>query len=125
MIYGEVMKDNKLERFFNAIDFNKDYEEYFTNAKVMDVRLNKELNRMTLLINLDTEVPINVFNELCVKGLNLDGASSVRYKFTINGSESFFDDYFQLYQLMLFSVKKLENKVFPVSRVIKDVIVAP
>ena len=79
------MKDNKLERFFNAIDFNKDYEEYFTNAKVMDVRLNKELNRMTLLINLDTEVPINVFNELCVKGLNLDGASSVRYKFTING----------------------------------------
>ena len=88
------MKDNKLERFFNAIDFNKDYEEYFTNAKVMDVRLNKELNRMTLLINLDTEVPINVFNELCVKGLNLDGASSVRYKFTINGSESFFDDYF-------------------------------
>ena len=71
------MKDNKLERFFNAIDFNKDYEEYFTNAKVMDVRLNKELNRMTLLINLDTEVPINVFNELCVKGLNLDGASSI------------------------------------------------
>ena len=91
------MKDNKLERFFNAIDFNKDYEEYFTNAKVMDVRLNKELNRMTLLINLDTEVPINVFNELCVKGLNLDGASSVRYKFTINGSESFFGDYFNYY----------------------------
>ena len=56
------MKDNKLERFFNAIDFNKDYEEYFTNAKVMDVRLNKELNRMTLLINLDTEVPFFEYN---------------------------------------------------------------
>ena len=62
--------DSKLERFFNAINFNKDYYDYFKESSVNDVLLNKKLNKMTLVLNMPSEVPIDVFKELYVKGKN-------------------------------------------------------
>ncbi len=94
--------DNKLERFLNAIDFNKDFYSYFNNASVKDVLLNKKINRMTLILNIDTHLPLNVFKELCEKGLNIKGSSSVRYKF-ITEDNSLLKDYFDYYYDILIS----------------------
>ena len=59
------MKDNKLERFFNAINFDKNFTVFFEEASVKEVLLNKKINRMTLVINIDDLPPINVFKSLC------------------------------------------------------------
>ena len=88
--------DEKLERFFNAINFNKDYYSYFKESSVNDVLLNKKLNKMTLVLNMPTNVPIDVFRELYIKGKNLKGADEVRYKFIVEESK-YFSDYFNYY----------------------------
>ena len=54
--------DNKLERFFNAINFNKDYYSFFNNASVEDVLLIKKINRLTLIIKLDKSLPLTILN---------------------------------------------------------------
>ena len=96
--------DSKLERFLNAVNFNKDFTSYFDKAVVKDVRINKETNRMTLILNLDKLIPINVFEELYNKGKTLKGASEVRYKFIINNIDNeYFKDYFNYYFDILLS----------------------
>ena len=67
------MKDNKLERFFNAINFDKNFTEYFNEASVKEVLLNKKINRMTLVIEIDELPPINVFKSLCEYAQNMKG----------------------------------------------------
>ncbi len=96
--------DSKLERFLNAVNFNKDFTSYFDKAVVKDVRINKETNRMTLILNLDKLIPVTVFEELYNKGKTLKGASEVRYKFIIkNIDNEYFKDYFNYYFDILLS----------------------
>ena len=89
--------DEKLERFFNAINFNKDYYKYFVNASVKDVLLAKKTNKMRLVMNIDNLVPIEVFEELCSCGKTLKGADDVRYKFIVKNNNELFDVYFNYY----------------------------
>ena len=58
------MIDEKLERFFNAINFSKSFTKYFEGASVKDVLLNMKKNRMTLVLNITESLPIEVFKEL-------------------------------------------------------------
>ena len=87
----------KLERFLNTIDFNKDNYKYFENASVKEVLLTKKTNRMTLILNLDKLIPINVFKELYEKAHNLKGAESIRLKFIVEENNEYFEDYFNYY----------------------------
>ncbi len=88
----------KLMNFFNAVDFDKEFTHYFESAHVNDVLMNKKTNRMTLVLELDDLIPIEVFKELCNKGKNLKGASDVRYKFIIkNQNYDKLNDYFNYY----------------------------
>ncbi len=95
--------DEKLERFFNAINFNKDYIHYFKNASVKDVLLAKKINRITVVINIDELIPIDVFKELFTSGKTLKGAESVRYKFIVENNNKYFEDYFNYYFDILIS----------------------
>ncbi len=89
--------DNKLERFLKTIDFNIDNYGYFENASVKEVLLTKKTNRMTLVLNLDSLFPSDVFKELYDKAHTLKGAQSIRFKFIVKNNNNYFDDYFNYY----------------------------
>ena len=89
--------DEKLERFFNAINFNIDFFKYFKNASVTDVLLAKKSNKMRLVMNIDYLIPIEVFKELCICGKTLKGAEDVRYKFIVQNNDKLLEDYFNYY----------------------------
>ena len=86
--------DEKLERFLKTIDFNKENYSYFDNASVKEVLLTKKTNRMTLILNLDKLLPIDIFKELYDKAHNLKGAESIRLKFILKDNSLYFNEYF-------------------------------
>ena len=91
------MKDNKLVRFFNAIKFNIDFTSFFEEATLKDVLLDKKKNKMTMIIEMDNLIPLDVFKELCEKSKVLDGAEKVHFKFIIKNNDKLFLDYFNFY----------------------------
>ena len=91
------MKDDKLIRFFNAINFNKDYLKYYENASLKEVLLNRKENKMTMIINIDLLPPIEVFKEIYEKGKTLEGAKEVRFKFIVENNTLLFKEYFDYY----------------------------
>ena len=97
------MKDDKLVRFFNAIDFNKDNLKYYDNASLKEVLLRRKENRMTMIINIDSLPPVDVFKETYEKGKTLEGADEVRFKFIVENNTSLFKEYFDYYFNILVS----------------------
>ena len=91
------MKDDKLVRFFNAIDFNKDNLKYYDNASLKEVLLRRKENRMTMIINIDSLPPVDVFKETYEKGKTLEGADEVRFKFIVENNTLLFKEYFDYY----------------------------
>jgi len=88
--------DSKLERFLNAIDFNKDYYSEFEGASVKEVLLTKKTNKMTLVLDMPNRLNTLVFKELCSASLKLKGAKKVRFKITCD-DEKYYKDYFNYY----------------------------
>ena len=72
------MKDDKLIRFFNAIDFNKEYLKYYENASLKEVLLRRKENRMTMVINIDSLPPIEAFKETYEKGKTLEDRNAIK-----------------------------------------------
>ena len=91
------MIDVKLERLFNTINFNKENYLYFKNASVKEVLLLKKINRMTLVIEIDNLIPLDVFKELFQKASTLKGADSVKFKFIVKNNTLYFNEYFNYY----------------------------
>ena len=91
------MKDDKLVRFFNAINFNKDNLKYYENASLKEVLLKRKENRMTMIINIDSLPPVDVFKETYEKGKTLEGADEVRFKFIVENNTLLFKEYFDYY----------------------------
>ena len=78
--WGKEVIEDKLERLFNAINFDEENFLFFKNASVKEVLLLKKINRMTLVIEIDRLIPISVFKELYEKASTLKGADSVKLK---------------------------------------------
>jgi DNA polymerase-3 subunit alpha (Gram-positive type) len=91
------VKDNKLVRFFNTVNFNIDFTGFFEEASLKEVLLDKKNNKMTMIIEMDNLVPLEVFKELCEKGKTLEGAEKVRFKFIIKNNDKLFSEYFNYY----------------------------
>ena len=89
--------DSKLERFLNAINFNTSFYNYFENASVKEVLLNKKTSKMTLIISMDEALPIDIFKSLNESAVNLNGAKKVRFKFIRNDGYKYYSDYFNYY----------------------------
>ena len=88
--------DSKLERFLNAINFSKEYYKYFEDASVKEVLLTKKTNKMTLILDMNKRLPIDIFKSLNENALSLKGAKKVRFKI-ISDDKSLFNDYFNYY----------------------------
>ncbi len=91
------MKDNKLVRFFNAINLNNESREYFNEASLKEVLLDRKNSKMTIIISMNSLIPIDVFKELCEKGPTLEGAKKVHFKFIIEDNTKYFKEYFNYY----------------------------
>ena len=91
------MKDNKLVRFFNAINFSEENKIFFKNASLKEVLLDRRINKMTIIIEMNELVPVDVFKELCQKGITLEGADKVHFKFILENNNKYFIDYFNYY----------------------------
>ena len=89
--------DSKLERFLNAINFDKEMYKYFENASVKEVLLNKKTSKMTLIININEVLPIDVFKKLNTLSCDLKGAKKVRFKFIREDGYKYYSDYFNYY----------------------------
>ena len=89
--------DDKLVRFFNAINFDQEYHNYFNNASVKDVLLTRKTNKMTIILSVDELLPIDVFSILYNKGKTLNPDGDVRYKFIVKNNNKYFNEYFNYY----------------------------
>ena len=77
------MKDEKLLRFLNAVNFNDSLTQYLKDYTVKEVLLEQKTNTMRLVLECDELMPINVFNELYKSGNTLKGVNKVIYKFIV------------------------------------------
>ena len=91
------MIEDKLERLFKTINFDEENFPFFKNASVKEVLLLKKINRMTLVLEIDKPIPIDVFKELFEKASTLKGADSVRFKFIVKDNSMYFKEYFDYY----------------------------
>ena len=91
------MKDEKLLRFFNAVNFNDSLTQYFKDYAVKEVLLEQKTNTMRLVLECDDLVPISVFKELYISGNTLKGVYKVIYKFIVKNNTKYLEDYFNYY----------------------------
>ena len=77
------MKDDKLTRFLNAINFDIDFTDELKDASVKEVLLNKKINKMTLVLNLKESLKIDTFKKLYECSKTFKGADEVRFKFIV------------------------------------------
>ena len=90
------MKDEKLLRFFNAVNFNDSLTQYFKDYAVKEVLLEQKTNTMRLVLECDDLVPISVFKELYRIGNTLKGVYKVIYKFIVKNNTKYLEDYLLL-----------------------------
>ena len=55
------MKDEKLERFFDAINFDINLRNYFSESIVNEVLLNKKINMMTICFTMEETMHIEIY----------------------------------------------------------------
>ena len=56
------MKDEKLLRFLNAVNFNDSLTQFLKDYTVKEVLLEQKTNTMRLVLECDELLPINIFN---------------------------------------------------------------
>ena len=91
------MKDEKLLRFLNAVNFNDSLTQYLKDYTVKEVLLDQKTNTMRLVLECDELMPINVFNELYKSGNTLKGVNKVIYKFIVKNNTKYLKEYFNYY----------------------------
>ncbi len=91
------MKDEKLLRFLNAVNFNDSLTQYFKDYTVKEVLLEQKTNTMRLVLECDELIPINIFDELYKSGNTLNGVNKVIYKFIVKNNTKYLEDYFNYY----------------------------
>ena len=91
------MKDEKLLRFLNAVNFNDSLTQYLKDYTVKEVLLEQKTNTMRLVLECDELMPINVFNELYKSGNTLKGVNKVIYKFIVKNNTKYLKEYFNYY----------------------------
>ena len=91
------MKDVKLERFLNKIDFDINKYPYFNEYLLDKVTLNKKLNSMTLYIKMHEIMVVDAYKELVSKSKNFTSASKVEYVFILEDKNKYMKEYLEYY----------------------------
>ncbi len=95
--------DDKLLRFFNKINFDKDLEEKFLDSKVEKVVVDTQEKSWTLYITLNKMIDTDTFNILCEKSNNLKEVEKVYFVFN-HGTNDLLKDY------AIYIFKKYQDK---------------
>ena len=91
------MIDEKLQRFFDSVNFDINLTSFFEGASLLEVLLDKKNNILTLRIQMEDLIPIEVFNKLYETSLSFKSAKKVKYRFEITNNDKLLSDYFNYY----------------------------
>ena len=87
--------DDKLESFFNKVNFNSDYYKYFDGATVIQVVVKNKENRWDIYLGLKKQIPINIFEELVKCSKSIEDVDKIHFVFNIeNIDNDYLNDYF-------------------------------
>lgn len=91
------MKDVRLERFLNKINFDITPYPFFNDYEIDKVVINKKQNTMTIYIKMKENMDIKVYEELYEKSKKFESASKVYFVFLVNDNSKKLKDYFNYY----------------------------
>lgn len=73
--------DNKLVRFLDKINLDKEYYDSFLNARVENVEVDNYNSTWTIYISIDKMISVDLFNLLCKKSSDLPLVKKVYFAF--------------------------------------------
>ena len=68
--------DNKMEILLEKTNIDKDHYQYFYDAKITKIKVNPKTNTWNIFIEKDKLLPIEIYEELENKKMNLDSNAS-------------------------------------------------
>ncbi len=89
--------DNKLLRFFNEINFDEAYFEYFKDAKIDKVEVNTKKKTWIIHISFLNLIDIETFKILCDKCKDFKKIDKIYFKFKYEIGNELLPDYFYYY----------------------------
>ncbi len=99
--------DSKIEILLDKTSIDKENYQYFSDAKITRIVVNKKGTIWNIFIEKDTLLPATVLEELYLKKDNLDSnATEINFNFTINNKS--LDIYLSYYPILL---KLLKDKL--------------
>ena len=99
--------DSKIEILLNKINIDKDHYQYFSDAKITRIVVNKQGTVWNIFIDSKELLPVEIFEELENNKMQLDEkAKEIRIIFNIENSS--IETYLSYYPVLL---KKLKDKL--------------
>ncbi len=89
--------DNKLLRFFNEINFDEKYHEYFLNSKIEKVEVNTKKKAWIIYISFEKLINVKLFDLLCEESKKINKIDKVYFKFKFETGNELLLDYFWYY----------------------------
>ena len=87
--------DSKLVKLLDRLNINKDNYEYFNNAKIDKLVIEKSTNTWKLLLNIESILPYDIYKELLDK-LNAELHKNTKLEIISNTNDySNINDYFK------------------------------
>ena len=99
--------DSKIEILLNKINIDSSYYQYFSDAQITRIVVNKEGTTWNIFIHKNSLLPINVYEELEDKKYNLD-KKATEIKLVFDVEEYNINTYLEYYQVLL---RKLKEKL--------------
>ena len=99
--------DSKIEILLNKINIDNEYYQYFYDAKITRIVVNKEGTAWNIFIDKNTLLPIEVYEQI-ENNKNLLDEKAKDIKFIFNIEKYDIKLYLDYYQVLL---RKLKNKL--------------
>ena len=97
--------DEKITILLNKINMDESSYPYFSDAKITKIKINSKKNSWLILIEKESLLPPEIWEELDSKKYQLDeNAKSIEFAFTIQNNES--ENYLCYYPVLLKKLKK-------------------
>ena len=102
--------DDRLLRFFNVINFDKDDYHFFEGAKVKKVVVNNDSKEWIVYLDLIKLFPASIFKKMYENSKNIEDVNKVHFVFTFEDSDNLLLDYYKYYfNILILSCPMLES----------------
>ena len=99
--------DSKIEILLNKVNIDMEHYQYFSDAKITRIVVNKQGTIWNIFMDKDNAFPVEILEELEDKKMSLD-ANAKSIKIIYNIENITIDDYLSYYKVLL---KKLKTKL--------------